>query len=369
MLRGDAPNRCAVPTGRWTAAALADRRAARGLIALLARSDAPGLWDLRELQQIDHVGAQLLWNHWGGRWPAQLALTELQRPMFERIARLTPALHDGSVAGPCADGPMQAIDRLGQRVIEGLGHASDYLRMQGQLLLDLLRLLRSPVDGPWRDVSGHLYQMGATALPITALVGFLIGVVLAYLMALQLRQFGAEAFIVNILGISLIRELGPLLAAILVAGRSGSAITAQIGVMRVTEELDAMRVMGISHGFRLVMPRALALALAMPLIAVWTSLASLAGGMLASDLALKVTPAFFAQALPSAVEPANLGLAVGKSVVFGVLIALVGCHYGLRVKPNTESLGQGTTASVVTSITVVILVDALFAILFKDVGI
>jgi phospholipid/cholesterol/gamma-HCH transport system permease protein len=142
-------------------------------------------------------------------------------------------------------------------------------------------------------VSGHLYHIGATALPITALVGFLIGVVLAYLMSLQLRQFGADAFIVNILGISLIRELGPVLAAILVAGRSGSAITAQIGVMRVTEELDAMRVMGIPKGYRLVLPRAMALALAMPLISVWTTLAALLGGMLAADLAMGVTPAYF----------------------------------------------------------------------------
>ena len=160
-----------------------------------------------------------------------------------------------------------------------------------------------------------------------------------------------------------------MLAAILIAGRSGSAITAQIGVMRVTEELDAMRVMGIPHGFRLVMPRALALALAMPLISVWTTLAALLGGMLAADIALGITPRFFINALPAAVQLANLGLAVGKTVVFGVLIALVGCHFGLRVKPNTESLGQGTTASVVTSITLVILVDAVFAIVFKDVGV
>jgi phospholipid/cholesterol/gamma-HCH transport system permease protein len=218
-------------------------------------------------------------------------------------------------------------------------------------------------------VSGHLYRIGATALPITALVGFLIGVVLAYLMSLQLRQFGADAFIVNILGISLIRELGPVLAAILIAGRSGSAITAQIGVMRVTEELDAMRVMGIPPGFRLVMPRAMALAVVMPLVSVWTTLAALIGGMLAADFSMGITPDFFLEALPKAVEISNLTLATGKSVVFGLLIALVGCHYGLRVKPNTESLGEGTTASVVTSITVVILVDALFAVVFKDVGI
>ena len=205
-------------------------------------------------------------------------------------------------------------------------------------------------------------------MPITALVGFLIGVVLAYLLSQQLRQFGADPFIVNILGISLIRELGPVLAAILIAGRSGSAITAQIGVMRVTEELDAMRVLGIAKGFRLVMPRTVAMALAMPLLSVWTTLAALLGGMLAADLAMGLTPAYFITALPKTVQISNLWLALVKSTVFGVLIALIGCHYGLRVKPNTQSLGEGTTASVVTSITVVILVDALFAVLFKGVG-
>ena len=196
----------------------------------------------------------------------------------------------------------------------------------------------------------------------------LIGVVLAYLMSLQLRQFGAEAFIVNILGISLIRELGPMLGAILVAGRSGSAITAQIGVMRVTEELDAMRVMGISHGFRLVLPRALALAVSMPLVALWTILAALAGGMVAADLTMDITPSYFIQSLPAAVKIGNLVLAMGKSVVFGVLIALIGCHWGLKVEPNTQSLGRGTTAAVVSSITMVIIVDAIFAILFRNVG-
>ena len=160
-----------------------------------------------------------------------------------------------------------------------------------------------------------------------------------------------------------------MLAAILVAGRSGSAITAQIGVMRVTEELDAMRVMGIPHGFRLVMPRTLALALAMPLISVWTTLAALAGGMLAADIAMDISPSYFVQALPAAVKVGNLGLAMAKSVVFGACIALIGCHWGLRVKPNTQSLGEGTTASVVSSITMVIIVDALFAIAFKNIGI
>ncbi|WP_295854939.1 ABC transporter permease [uncultured Xylophilus sp.] len=349
--------------GRWTAAQLAHRSVWREVDADLESAQSGAAWDLQAIDQLDHVGAQLLWNRWGRQWPADVQATDAQRSMLERIERFT-------VDVPNEKPPtwMRAVDGLGRRVLHTGTQARNLVVLIGQLLLDLLRLVRSPRSGPWRDVSGHLYQMGTTALPITALVGFLIGVVLAYLMSLQLRQYGAESFIVNILGISLVRELGPLLAAILVAGRSGSAITAQIGVMRVTEELDAMRVMGISHGFRLVMPRALALAIVMPLIGVWTTVTSLAGGMLAADLAMNVTPAYFVNALPQAVDLPNLLIAVFKSMVFGILIALVGCHYGMRVKPNTESLGKGTTSSVVTSITVVILVDALFAIVFRNVG-
>ena len=191
---------------------------------------------------------------------------------------------------------------------------------------------------------------------------------LSYLSANQLRTFGASTFIVNILGMAVIRELGPVLAAILIAGRSGSAITAQIGVMRVTEELDAMSVMGISHGYRLIMPRVIALAISMPLLVAWTDVMALAGGMVAARYQLDISYAFFLRQLPDAVPVANLWLGLGKGVAFGMLIALTACHFGLRIKPNTQSLGQGTTASVVTSITVVILADAIFDILFKNVG-
>src|SRR6185369_9499337 len=316
-----------------------------------------------QAEQLDHVGAQLLWDRWGRQWPQQLELLPAQRAVLERVARYT-------MAPPPREKTtwLGSYLALGEAVLLAGDHVKSFVGLIGQLALNLLRFARAPHAGPWRDFSGNLYRIGATALPITALVGFLIGVVLAYLTARQLKQFGADAFIVNILGIALIRELGPMLAAILIAGRSGSSITAQIGVMRVTEELDAMRVMGISHSFRLVMPRAMALALAMPLISVWPTLCALAGGMLAADVSLGITPTFFLHALPEAVHLNTLVLASTKSVVFGILIALVGCHFGLRVKPNTQSLGEGTTASVVTSITSVILVDALFAVLFKDVG-
>ena len=355
-----------VVLGAWTAAALTGKATWDALTELLGnlKDPAAASWDLRQIEQLDHLGAQLLWNHWGRTWPAQLEVEPGQRAVLETVAEF--AIVPAQVVKPDWKEPVRM---LGGRLISLFDHMKSLTRLIGQLLLDIIRLIRKPQEGPWRDLSGHLYHIGATALPITALVGFLIGVVLAYLISQQLKQFGADAFIVNILGISLIRELGPVLAAILIAGRSGSAITAQIGVMRVTEELDAMRVMGIAKGFRLVMPRALALAIVMPLISVWTTVAALLGGMIAASAAMGITPAFFINALPAAVEVSNLTLATAKSVVFGLLIALVACHFGLRVKPNTESLGKGTTASVVTSITVVILVDALFAVLFKNIGI
>ncbi|MEG3000134.1 MAG: ABC transporter permease [Comamonas sp.] len=356
----------AVLQGRWGAADFGDRAHwARVQAQLKAAPAAPDLgWNLQGVDWLDHVGAQLLWQHWQGRWPARLQATAGQKAMLQRVERFSVA----PAPAPAVHPLREAVESLGTMVIQGRTHLLAMVQLVGQLLLDVLRLLRAPLRGPWRDVSGHLYNMGAMALPITALVGFLIGVVLAYLMSLQLRQFGAEAFIVNILGISLIRELGPLLGAILVAGRTGSAITAQIGVMRVTEELDAMQVMGIPQGYRLVMPRALALAVAMPLISLWTTLAALAGGMMAADMTMGISAAYFLQSLPDAVNVGNLWLAMGKSVVFGVFIALIGCHWGLRVEPNTQSLGQGTTASVVTAITMVIVVDAIFAILFRNVG-
>jgi phospholipid/cholesterol/gamma-HCH transport system permease protein len=353
----------AVLGGAWTAAGLTSGRHWRQAQAALAAAGQPASWDLRALDALDHLGALTLWDHWGRQWPARLAVDDEQRALIERVAAFPP-----EPPPPQRHTLAQRVDALGLWVLQALGQVRDFVALMGQLLLDFVRLLVAPRWAPWRDFSGHLYNIGAQALPITALVGFLIGVVLAYLMSQVLRQFGAETFIVNILGLALIRELGPLLAAVLIAGRSGSAITAQIGVMRVTEELDAMRVLGIPAGFRLVLPRAMALAIVMPLIAVWTTLAALVGGMLASDLVLGITPSYFMESLPKVVNVSNLWLAVGKSVVFGVSIALIGCHYGLRVKPNTESLGRGTTASVVAAITAVILIDALFAVLFKSVG-
>lgn len=321
-------------------------------------------WDLSGITKLDHLGAQYLWTLWGKRRPAKLIVLPHHDQLFDRL------YHFGDVPlPPVPSQPFAWLYVLGGAMLDFAGHLLGFLRLVGQLVLDLLKLARNPFKGPWTEVSATVFHAGASALGITALVGFLIGVVLSYLSAQQLRLFGADLYIVDILGLSVVRELGPVLAAILVAGRSGSSITAQLGVMRVTEELDAMQVMGISHGFRLVLPRVLALAVVMPLLVLWTIALALFGGMVAADISLGVSYGYFLDQLPGAVSLPNLWLGVGKGAVFGILIALTACHFGLRIEPNTRSLGKGTTSSVVTSITMVILADALFAIVFKDVGI
>jgi phospholipid/cholesterol/gamma-HCH transport system permease protein len=196
----------------------------------------------------------------------------------------------------------------------------------------------------------------------------LIGVVISYLTSDTLKAYGAGVYIVNLLGISIIRELGPLLVAILIAGRSGSAMTAQIGVMRVTEEIDAMIAMGISPISRLVLPKVLGLAVALPLVSIWAIAAALVGGAIAAYAQLGLDMVFFLSSLPRVVYADNIWIASVKTLTFGMTIALISCHFGLRAKPNTESVSSSITTSVVAAITLVILLDAVFAIMFRSVG-
>ncbi|WEY38995.1 MULTISPECIES: ABC transporter permease [Paraburkholderia] len=353
-------------SGQWTALALARDRARGGVTMRLRKLAAEPVdhWDLSHIEHMDHVGGQALWHIWGRRFPHELvALTDTQREIFDRIVLL-----DAAREPPEPVVRLDPFTRLGFAIFTFLEHLYGGLVMLGRVVLDLFSIARNPRITPWTEISANVYNAGTRALPITALVAFLIGIVLSYLSAQQLRIFGANQYIVNILGLSVIRELGPVLSAILVAGRSGSAITAQIGVMRVTEELDAMRVMGIPHGLRLILPRVVALGIAMPLLVMWTNIIALFGGALAAKLVLGIDLSYFARSLPGVVPIANLWIGLGKGVAFGMLIALVGCHFGFRIKANSQSLGEGTTTSVVSSITIVILADAVFAIMFQNVG-
>ena len=341
--------------GAWTLLHLRERFEELAAEVAEARDAA---WDLRDVQRLDHAGALMLWQAWGGKVPSQLEwLPE----------------HEALFAGMNTPAPPRPRRRAARESVQPLllgfaSHMIDATTLLGRLALDLVLIVRRPSLIAWRDISAQIYRSGAQALGITALVGFLVGITLSYLTSRQLKSFGADIFVINILGLSVWRELGPLLAAILLAGRSGSAMTAQLGVMRVTQELDALSVMGISHTVRLVIPRMLALGLSLPLVVVWTSSMILLGGMLAASAILGLDYVQFLRGIPAAVPIANLWLGLAKSFVFGLLIAFTACHYGLRIKPNSVSLGAGTTDSVVASITAVIIVDAIFAVLFSDVG-
>ncbi len=320
-------------------------------------------WDMHSINVLDNATALWLWQVWGRKLPAGLNLKPEHLRLINKWQTQTVP-----VSAPSHFSAEQATVYLSQLILDVLGQLLNFVTLLGQLLLDITHLLRHPGDIPWAEISITIFEAGVRALGITALVGFLIGIVLSYLSALQLKLFGAEIYIIDILGLSVIRELGPLLAAILVAGRSGSAMTAQIGIMRVTEELDALSAMGISHSLRLTLPKVAALTMAMPLLSVWTSSAALIGGMFSAQNTLDISYEQFLLKLPDAVPLLNLFIGLGKSAVFGLMIALIACHFGFRIKPNTESLGNETTNSVVAAITVVIMVDALFAILFMDVG-
>ena len=207
-------------------------------------------WAMQGIAELDNAGALLLWQAWGKQKPQNLTLRPEHAALFDRLNALSETALPSSPREL-----LTPVILLGKRTLSLADHGQGFLALLGQLGLDIVHLARRPTLIPWREISANLYRTGAQALAITGLLGFLIGVVLSYLFSKQLKTFGADIFIINILGISILRELGPVIAAVLVAGRSASAMTAQLGVMRVTQELDALAIMGIPYSVRLVYPR------------------------------------------------------------------------------------------------------------------
>jgi phospholipid/cholesterol/gamma-HCH transport system permease protein len=348
--------------GQWILRSTRERIAELlGPLTLAARN--PAHWDLSGLDDLDFAAATLLWRTWECRRPASLDIRPEDAPIFEQLERLSRA--GNPAPARAAVSPSFAASSLLRSFAV---HALGMLDLLGEITIWCVRVVRRPKDIPFLEISAAAFRSGAQALPITALLGFLIGIVLSYLSAEQLRDLGAGFLIVNLLGATISRELGPLLAAILNAGRSGSSITAQIGVMRVTHELEAMTVLGISPALRLALPRVVGQMIALPLVVVWTDVLALAGGMLGARLQLRISCLAFVQQLPQVVSLASLGFGIWKGMLFGALISIVACHFGLRIRPDTEGLAAGTTQSVVTSLTLVLLVDAALAIVFAHIG-
>jgi phospholipid/cholesterol/gamma-HCH transport system permease protein len=350
--------------GEWTFNGLKARREEilRDLDELRRNPPQRLAWDLTSVDDLDDTGA--LWLARAMRGAQRFEGSPRHREILDRVSQ---GLRVPGALGRRFD-PLRPVVTTGEAAMRFAVHLGDATVLLGRLVLDAGALMRRPRDMPLREFSAAIYRAGVTALPVTMLVGFLVGIVLTYLSALQLKRYGADLLVINIVGVGVVRELGPMLASIIAAGRSGSAITAQLGVMRVTEEIEALSVMGVSVTTRLVLPKVIALAVALPLVSFCTDLAALAGAMLVSRFTLGITPEAFLEGLPRAVEAVNFWIGIGKSVAFGFAVAFVACHFGLRVLPNTESLAAGVTNSVVAAITCVIILDAIVAILLRNVG-
>jgi len=261
-----------------------------------------------------------------------------------------------------------ALARLG-----AIAHAfwlqlSGHVSFLGFVLVELGRALADPRRLRWRELLTQMSRVCVSAVPVIALVTALIGLVFAYLLGLQAEQYGANIFVVDGVALGMTREFSPLIVATIVAGRSGASFAAQLGTMRLNEETDAIRVLGLSIAQVLVVPRVLALVLSLPLLVFVGDIAGLAGAALIADTMLDVTPATFVARLQEALAPRHAIIGLVKAPVFALLIAVIGCRMGMTGPRDTRTIGINTTSTVVQSIVGVILIDALFAVVLQEMG-
>lgn len=259
------------------------------------------------------------------------------------------------------------LDGTGRRMVRALSYLGELAEYLGRILAALGRALRRPARFPLTSLTHHCQETGLRAVPIVAVMSFLVGVVLGFQGADQLRQFGAEVFVVDLIAISILRELGILLTAIIVAGRTASALTASLGSMKMRQEIDAMRTLALDPDLILVLPRVLALVLMLPILGLVSALSGLLGGAAMTWIALGQSPAVFLARL-SDIDVGHAVVGLVKAPVFALIIGVIGCHAGMRVGNDAESLGRMTSAAVVSAIFAVIIADAAFSVFFAQVG-
>ena len=358
-------------SGAWTALQLGNVENAVNAV----QTDGGGSWevDAHRLSALDSAGAWVLYR----------LLRQL--PAGPEGAAATPrglsATHSALLASVAAQ--IEASGRLAASVdeprlptegaVQGVGRRSHAAATQALAVLALLGQVAAtfgatvwkPRRWRWRQVLFNIRTAGVDALPIVGLLAFLLGIVVAYQSADQLRQFGANIFIVDVVGLSMLREFAPMMTAIIIAGRSGSAYAAQIGTMAVTEEIDAMRTLGIDPLEVLVLPKILALVIALPLLTFFADVTGVMGGMLMAHLQLGVSFEEFTTRFTKAVSVTSFLVGIGKAPVFAVIIVVIGCFQGLQTRGGADSVGRQTTRAVVQSTFLVIVADALFSIAFS----
>jgi len=313
-----------------------------------------------------------------GAWVLQKLLRRLQgtesmatlrglRPAFQTLldAAVQQAADQLAHPAPTANLPPTLLERVGRSAAATFEQALGLLSFVGESALSLAHCAMHPTRWRVRPILFNIRSAGFDALPIVGLLSFLLGVVVAYQGADQLRQYGANIFVTDLVGVSMLREFAPLITAIIVAGRSGSAYAAQIGTMSVTEEIDAMRTLGIAPMELLVLPKIIALVIALPLLTVFADVLGVFGGMIMARAQLGVGFAEFLDRFEKAVGLTTYLTGLFKAPVFAAIIAVVGCYQGFRTQGGADSVGRQTTRSVVQSIFLVIVADALFSIVFS----
>ncbi|MCU0833406.1 MAG: MlaE family lipid ABC transporter permease subunit [Chromatiaceae bacterium] len=361
------PERAALRlTGAWLTPNLA--RVERELVAF-----APAVPQVRleadALTALDTAGAMLLQRlrsrlERQGKGVELVGLAPHQWALLDLIAARLAA---GEPVAPLPAPP--ALEQIGRAAAAAAREGLAMMSFLGVSALALLGALRRPARLRGRAILAVLQNDGVRAMPVLGMLSFLLGVVIAYQAGIQLRLYGGNLYVVDLVSLTVLRELGPLMTAIVVAGRSGSAYTAQIGTMQVTEEIDALRSIGVSPMELLVLPKVIGLVIALPLLTVFADVVAVFGGMVMAEAMLDVRFDTFLARIPEAVYPSSFFTGVGKAPVFAAVIATVGCYQGFQVRGGADSVGRHTTTSVVQAIVLVIVADAAFSVVFSWLGI
>lgn len=351
-------------SGYWTASGLGTIERQLGALSVPPRTEV--IADGTRIEALDTAGA----------WVLQKLLSRLRRenilvtlrglrPEFVILMEVVAQHSTDSNDGPGISHSPTALQRIGGNAAAALEQAIALFSFVGETAVAFAGCVAHPVRIRWRPILYNIRSAGFDALPIVGLLSFLLGIVVAYQGADQLRQYGANIFVVDLVGLSMLREFAPLITAIIVAGRSGSAYAAQIGTMSVTEEIDAMRTLGIAPLEMLVLPKILALLIALPLLTVFADALGVLGGMIMARTQLGVGFVEFLDRFVKAINVTAYLIGVMKAPVFAFIIAVVGCFQGFRTQGGADSVGRQTTRSVVQSIFLVIVADALFSVAFS----
>ncbi|HVH38022.1 MAG TPA: MlaE family lipid ABC transporter permease subunit [Sphingomicrobium sp.] len=325
----------------------------------------PLVIDISGVERMDTVGAWILYRTVRDRGAEITGAKPDARKLIDQVAEFDKPV---KVVPDARPGFLRVLDELGGWVSEAGSTLLGLLGFFGATLIGFKNIIKRPKRFRVNAIVQRFDVVGVRALGIIGLMSFLIGIVVAQQGSVQLEQFGAEIYTINLIGRITVRELGTLMTAIMVAGRSGSAFAAQIGTMKITEEIDAMRTIGVSPIEALVIPRVFAAVIMMPLLAFWAMLMSLIGGGIFVWLALGIPPLTYVQRLQEVTPITDLWIGLIKAPVFGLIIALSGCFQGMLVEGNSEEVGTRTTTAVVQSIFLVIVLDAVFAVFFSSIG-